>query len=194
MRKLTPARVSYRDDFLILYRVYIMTESFHISLFEGTLHVDKIQVWFKIANITRALPIPVYRQTDFMPKRVVVSHLHDTAMRFCTRVKFSPRYKNRGELTLGWLAPAWHFVVVSCNKCRAMRGNRSELAPARKSPRCHSPSLVSNCTRQVFLTMSKPPGSFWNFIIEQNWLIIEKPSRTSTCTCGRYLTCLYTVD
>ena len=116
MRKLTPARVSYRDDFLILYRVYIMTESFHISLFEGTLHVDKIQVWFKIANITRALPIPVYRQTDFMPKRVVVSHLHDTAMRFCTRVKFSPRYKNRGELTLGWLAPAWHFVVVSCKQ------------------------------------------------------------------------------
>ena len=44
MRKLAPARVSYRDDFLISYRVYIMTESFHISLFEGTLHVDKIHV------------------------------------------------------------------------------------------------------------------------------------------------------
>ena len=42
MRKLAPARVSYRDDFLISYRVYIMTGSFHISLFEGTLHVDKI--------------------------------------------------------------------------------------------------------------------------------------------------------
>ena len=27
----------------------------------------------------------------------------------------------------------WYHV----NKCRAMRGNRSELAPARKSPRCH---------------------------------------------------------
>ena len=44
MRKLAPARVSYRDDFLILYRVYIMTESFHILLFEGTLHADKTQV------------------------------------------------------------------------------------------------------------------------------------------------------
>ena len=32
-----------RDDFLILYRVYMMTGSFHISLLEGTLHVDKIQ-------------------------------------------------------------------------------------------------------------------------------------------------------
>ena len=99
MRKLAPARVSYRDDFLILYQVYIMTESFHISLFEGTLHVDKIHVWFKIANITHALLIPVYQQTDFTPKWVVVSHLHDTAMRFCSGVKFSPQYKNRGELT-----------------------------------------------------------------------------------------------
>ena len=39
MRKLAPTRVSYRDDFFISYLVYIMTESFHISLFEGTLHV-----------------------------------------------------------------------------------------------------------------------------------------------------------
>ena len=98
-RKLTPAWVSYRDDFLISYRVYMMTGSFHISLFKGTLHVDKIHVWFKIANITHALPVPVYRQTDFTPKRVAVSRLHDTAARFRTKVKFSTRYKNRGELT-----------------------------------------------------------------------------------------------
>ena len=116
MRKLARARVSYRDDFLISYRVYMMTGSFHISLFEGTLHVANIHVWFKIANITQALPVPVYRQTDFTPKRVVVSRLHDTAARFRTGVKFSPRYKNRGELTLGWLAPACHFVVVSCKQ------------------------------------------------------------------------------
>ena len=37
MRKLAPARVSFRHDFLISYRVYMMTESFHILLFEGTL-------------------------------------------------------------------------------------------------------------------------------------------------------------
>ena len=41
-RKLSPAQVSYRDDFLISYRVYSMTGSFHMSLFEGTLYVDKI--------------------------------------------------------------------------------------------------------------------------------------------------------
>ena len=44
MRKLAPVQVSYRDDFFISYCVYIMTGSFHISLFEGTLHVDKIYV------------------------------------------------------------------------------------------------------------------------------------------------------
>ena len=90
-----------------------MTGSFHISLFEGTLHVDKMHVWFKIANITHALSVPVHWQTDFIPKRVVVSRLHDTVARFRTGVKFSLRCNNRAELTPGWLAPAWHFVVVS---------------------------------------------------------------------------------
>ena len=44
MRKFAPAQVSYWDDFLISYRVYMMTGSFHILLFEGTLHLDKMQV------------------------------------------------------------------------------------------------------------------------------------------------------
>ena len=44
MKKLAPARVSYRHDFLISDRVYMMTGSFHISVFEGTLHFDKIHV------------------------------------------------------------------------------------------------------------------------------------------------------
>ena len=73
----------------------------------------------------------------------VVSYLVtfiDTVARFRTGVKFSPRYNNQGELTPGWLSPAWHFVLVSCKQnlftwyqhgmsCSAMRGNRSELAP-----------------------------------------------------------------
>ena len=58
MRKLVPARVSYRDYFLISFHVYMMSGSFHISLCEGTLHVNKIHVWFKIGHITHALPVP----------------------------------------------------------------------------------------------------------------------------------------
>ena len=101
MRKLPPGRVSYWDDFLISYCIYMMTGSFHILLFKGTFHVDKIFMWFKIANITHALPVPVYWQTDFTLKRVVVLRLHDTVVRFRTSMKFSPGYENRGELTLG---------------------------------------------------------------------------------------------
>ena len=44
MRKLAPVRVSNRDDFLVLHHVYMMPGSFHISLFEGTRHVDKIHL------------------------------------------------------------------------------------------------------------------------------------------------------
>ena len=44
MRKLAPARVSYRDDFLISFHVCMMSGSFHISLCEGTLDVNKIHV------------------------------------------------------------------------------------------------------------------------------------------------------
>ena len=130
MRKVAQARDSCRDDVYISYRVYIMTGSFHISLFEGTLHVDKIQVRFKIVNITHALPVPVYQQTDFTPKRVIVSRSHDTVARFRTEVKFSLQYNNRCELTPGESRRhdilCWYHV----NKCRAMRGqrgNRSEL-------------------------------------------------------------------
>ena len=54
----------------------MMTLPFHISLFEGTLHVDKTQVCFKVANITHALPVPVYRQTDLTPKRVATVSLY----------------------------------------------------------------------------------------------------------------------
>ena len=101
MRKLALARVSYRHDLLIWYRVHMIMGHFISGLFEGILHVDKVNVQLKIANITHALPVPGHRQTEFTPKRVVVSRLRDTVARFRTGVKFSPRYNNRGELTPG---------------------------------------------------------------------------------------------
>ena len=118
-------------------RVYMMTGSFHISLFEGTLHDDKIHLWFKIANVTNALPVPVYRQTDFKPKRVVDSRLPDTVARFRTEVKFSPGTttvvnSRRGDSHQHDIL--WWYPV---NKYRVMRGNRSELARGGKSPLRH---------------------------------------------------------
>ena len=101
--------------------------------------------WFKVANITHTLPVPIYWQTDLTPKRVVVSSLHDTVARFRNGVKFSPWYKNGGELTPGWLAPAWHLWWYHVTKYRAMRGNQRELAPMRKSPRCHVNTPLDTC-------------------------------------------------
>ena len=98
---------------------------------------DKIHVWFKIANITHALPVPVYRQTDFTPKRLS-SRVYMIPLR-----DFVPEWNSRPGTTTGVNSRRgdsrrhdilWWYHV---NKCRAMRGNRSELAPARKSPRCH---------------------------------------------------------
>ena len=40
--------------------VYMMMGHFVSRLVEGTLHVDKIHVRFRIANITHALPVPVH--------------------------------------------------------------------------------------------------------------------------------------
>ena len=72
------------------------------------------------------LPIPVYRQTDFTPKQVVISCLHYTAVRFRIGVKFSRGTRTgvnsrRGDSCrhdILW----WYHV----NKYRAMRGNWSD--------------------------------------------------------------------
>ena len=96
-----------------LFRVYIITGSFHISLLEGTLHVDKIHVRFKIENITHQLPVPVYQQTDFAPKRVVFSRLYDTVARIRTGVKFSPRYNNRGDSSRRDILWWYHAITLT---------------------------------------------------------------------------------
>ena len=135
-----------------------MTGSFHISLFEGTLHVDKIHVWFKIANITHVLPVPVYRQTDFTTKRGVVSLLHDTVVRFVpewnshpgTRTGMNSRRGVSHRHDILW----WYHV----NKYRATRGNRSELALGQKSPPCHvnSPLVGTPMVYQFLLLCVNP--------------------------------------
>ena len=86
MGKLTPAQVSYLHECVILYCIYMMMGHFISRLFQGSLHVDKIHVRFKITNITQEIPILVHQQTDFTLKQVVVLRLHDTIVKFRTRV------------------------------------------------------------------------------------------------------------
>ena len=85
----------------------------------------------KIANVTHALPVPVYRETDFTPKRAVISRLHDTVVRFVPESNSCPSTttgvnSRRGDSRrhdILW----WYHVNIS----RAMRGNQSKLAPVR---------------------------------------------------------------
>ena len=133
MGKLAPARVSYRDDFVISYHVYMMTGFFH----HPTSNVLKLTKPSWIDKDYACATRSFYLQTDFTPKRVVVSRLHDTFAKSRTEWNSRPGARTgvnsrRGDSRrrdILW----WYHV----NKCRAMRGNRSELAPARKSPRCH---------------------------------------------------------
>ena len=110
MGKLAPAQFSYRGDFVISYHVYMMTGN--VSVFSSS-HVQRVEADEAILDCL---------QTEFTPKRVVISRLHHTVAKSRTGV-------NSHRHGILW----WYHV----NKCRAMRGNRSELAPARKSPRCH---------------------------------------------------------
>ena len=147
MRKLAPARDSYRDDFFISYHVYIMTGSFHISLYEGTLHVDKIHVRFKIANMRMRYP--------FQSTSRLISHQNLWSFRvyMIPLRDFVPEWNSRPGTTTGVNSRQGdsrrHYILwwYHVNKCRAMRGNWSELTPERKSPRvsCKHP-LTCNCS------------------------------------------------
>ena len=169
MRKLAPAWVSYRDDFLISDSVYMMTESFHISLFEGTLHVDK-----NTRVIQNRKHYAWASRSSLPADQIHTEKCGRFVARFRTGVKFSPRYSNRGDSRRYDIL--WWYHVTNVELWEGIGVNSLR----RKSRSC---VIVSHLmrdtnsvqrTRHLFLTMSKPPGSFWNFIIEQNWLIIVK--------------------
>ena len=65
-----------------------------------------------------ALPVPDSRKSDFILEQTVVPRLHHIGMSR-TRMKISLRYSYRGECAAVWLAPAWDFVLVSCNRIQS---------------------------------------------------------------------------
>ena len=139
MRKLASARISYRDDFLISYRFYMMTGSFHISLFEGTLHVDKIHVSDMFDSKSQTLRMRYPFQSTGRP----ISHRNAFRVYMIPLRDFVPEWNSRPGTTTGVNSRRgdsrrhdilWWYHV---NKYRAMRGNQSELAPAWKSLRRH---------------------------------------------------------
>ena len=141
--------------FFMSYRVYIMTGSFHISLFEGTLHVDKVHVRFKIADIT-GRPISHRNGWSF---RVYMIPLQDFVPGWNSRPgKRTGVNSRRGDSCRHDIL--WYHV----NKYRAMRGNRSELVPGRKSPWCHvnTPLLVQVWVlRDMWNNSLRKQTKFW---------------------------------
>ena len=116
------------------------------------LYVDKIHVCSKSQTLRMRYP--------FQSTNRPISHRSKCSFRvyMIPLRDFVPEWNSRPGTTTGvnsrrdgWLAPTWHFVVVSCKQYRAVRGNRSELAPARRSPRCH-----------VNTPQETLPKSFWS--------------------------------
>ena len=75
----------------------MMMDHFISRVFQGTLHVDKIHVQFKIANITNGLPVSSPLVDRFHTETGDRLRLHNNGAKFRTGVKFSPRYNNRGD-------------------------------------------------------------------------------------------------
>ena len=101
-------------------------------------YVDKIHVCSKSQTLRMRYP--------FQSTNRPISHRSKCSFRvyMIPLRDFVPEWNSRPGTTTGvnsrrdgWLAPTWHFVLVSCKQYRAVRGNRSELALARRSPRCH---------------------------------------------------------
>jgi len=124
MRKLAPARVSHWNDFLISYRVYMMTViKFTSASKSQTLRVrSPFQSTGRPISHQNGCSFRVYMipLRDFVPER---------NSRPGARTGVNSRRGDSRRHNIFW----WYHV----NKYRTMRGNRSELAPGRKSPRCH---------------------------------------------------------
>ena len=147
MGKLAPARVSYRDDFVISYHVYMMTGSFH----HPTSNVLKLtQPSWIDKNYTCAT-------RSSLP----ANWFHtETSGRFAFtwyRCKISygseilAPVREQGELMLGQLAPAWHFVVVSCKQMYSYERKPEWTRPSAKvAPlSCKHPLTIKKSTRSI---------------------------------------------
>ena len=136
-RKLARARVSYRDDFFISYRVYMMMGYFISRLFVWR-YVHFMSIKYTCDSKLQTLRMR-YRPIQFTCKPI--SHRNRWSFRVYMILSrnFVPEWiSSSGTITGVNLRRGdshrhdilWWYHV---NKYRAMRGNWSELAPARKS-------------------------------------------------------------
>ena len=125
MGKLAPARVSYRDDFVITWWLGHFIPCW----------IDK-----KYACATRS-SLPANR-----------FHTETSGLFAFTwyRCEISYRSEMLAPVRVPGCTHSWVLWWYHVNKCIAMRGNRSELVPARKSPRCHVNTSLQSCNSANF--------------------------------------------
>ena len=142
MGKLAPARVSYRDDFVISYHVYMMTGFF--------LDWQKLRMRYPFQSTCKPIShrnewsFRVYmipprgregedpgNEVDTIPLRNLVPEWNS---RPGERTGVNSRRGDSRRHDILW----WYHV----NKCRAMRWNRSEVAPVscKHGPRRFTPT------------------------------------------------------
>ena len=161
-----------------------MTGSFHILLFEGTPHVDKehdcdskLQT---LCILCTHSSLPADRFLTETGGSFAFTWYH---CKISYRSEISPRYKNRGELTPGWLAPAWHFVVVSCKQIYSHERkpewthSRAKVAPVScKHPlrTNYKPKLYPGCWR-LFMQ------GFWFWVFSWRHLNLQLSKLLAAC-------------
>ena len=137
-RKLAPARVSYQDDFFLFRIAFTLWLGHFISRY---LKVHFMLIKYTCDSKSQTLRMRYPFQSTGRP----ISHRNGWSFRIYMILfrDFVPEWNSRSGTTTGVNSRRgdsrrhdilWWYHV---NKCRAMRGNRSELTTARKSPRCH---------------------------------------------------------
>ena len=137
--KPAPARVSYRDDW------FRITTWWWVISYLGYLKLHFMLIKYTCDSKSQRLRMRYPFQSTSRP----LSHRNGWSFRvyMIPLRNFVPEWNSRSGTTTGvnsrrgdsrWHDILWWYYV---NKYRATRGNRIELAPARKSPRCHVNTL-----------------------------------------------------
>ena len=99
----------------------------YLAIWRYILHGEKIHVLFKVANITHALPVAVYRQTDFTLN--VWLFPIEMILLWCFVPEWISHLGTSNRVNLRWGDSCRHDILwrYHVKKCGAMRGNRRRV-------------------------------------------------------------------
>ena len=176
MEKLTPAQVSYLDDCVILYCIYMMMGHFISRLFQ-------VMYFMLIKYMCNSKSQTLRKSYPFQSTSRPISHWNRWS--FCVYMiplwNFVPECNSRSSTTTGVNSRRsdshrhdilWWYQV---NKYRATRGNRSELPLVLKSPQYHvNTPLVTNWPQKTVISNTNTG------LIEKIWYIKMRAFCTHT--------------